>query len=305
MSTLVGFGLVNVDLVSVVPSWERDHKVDATHWFEQVGGPVPVALCAASRLDPNLQPVFIGSVGDDAYGETVASELQRFGVAPRLERRMGGATGRSMVLLDARDGSRTLAHWSEPASPRKLHPEELQIVRNCRLLHVDGRDLPGTEQCLRAAKEAGVTTAWDLGTMRPGRESLFPLVDIVIASRGGGAGAFPEVADDPLEQVRRFMDRGAKIAAVTLAENGVVVGWQGRPALRVPAIPTNPVLDTCGAGDTFHGAFLAAHCAGADPVEAVDFAQAAVSLRIGRYGHRDGLPTPDEVRRLLAKVATR
>ena len=305
MSTLVGFGLVNVDLVAVVPSWERDRKVDATHWFEQVGGPVPVALCAASRLDPNLHPVFIGSVGDDAYGETVASELQRFGVAPRLERRMGGVTGRSMVLLDARDGSRTLAHWSEPASPRTLHPDELEIVRNCRLLHVDGRDLSGTEQCLRAAKEAGITTAWDLGTMRPGRESLFPLVDIVIASRGGGAGAFPEVADDPLEQVRRFMARGAKIAAVTLAENGVAIGWEGRPALRVPAIPTDPVRDTCGAGDTFHGAFLAAHCAGADPVEAVDFAQAAVSLRIGRYGHNDGLPTGDEVRGLLAKVAIR
>lgn len=302
LGRFVGFGLVNIDLIAVVPTWERDRKVDASQWIEQLGGPVPVALCAAARLAPATCPAFIGTVGSDPFADAVAQDLSFFGVEHCLQRRPGGKTGRSMVFLDQRDGSRTLSHWSESASSRVFDAHELQLFRDAELVHVDGRDFDATLECLKAAKSGNATTSWDLGTMRPGREAFYPLVDIVIASRGGGAGAFPDVRDNPVEQVRRFLVAGAAVAAVTLAEKGVAVGWAGHEPLILPAIPTPDVVDTCGAGDTFHGSFLAAHLMGADPVEATMIAQAAVSLRIRSYGHRAGLPTRPDVDQLLATL---
>ncbi len=298
---LVGFGLVNIDLIAVVPTLLRDRKVDASLWIEQLGGPVPVALCAAARLAPDIAPTFVGTVGDDAFASILTADLEFFGVDHSLQRLDKGKTGRSMVLLDQTDGSRTLAHWSDSTPDRAFSSRELELFRDADLVHVDGRDLNATVACLDAAKSGNATTSWDLGTMRPGREALFPRTDIVIASRGGGAGAFPALEEHPLEQVRGFLSAGAKIAAVTLAEKGVAIGWTGHDPMLVPAISTENVRDTCGAGDTFHGAFLSAHLQGADPLESALIAQAAVSIRIRSYGHRDGLPDRSRVDRLRSE----
>ncbi|MFM7320582.1 MAG: carbohydrate kinase family protein [Armatimonadota bacterium] len=289
MAGLVGFGLVNVDIVAVVPAWERDTKATAQLWFEQIGGPVPVALCAAARLD-GCEATFIGDVGEDAEADFIDHELSSYGVRSSLHRHARLRTSRSMVMLDARDGSRTLANHPGDFATRVFSPDEIERVRAAQILHVDARDLEATFHLAQVARDTGVRVSWDLGTMRPGRERLFGLCDIIIASKGGGAGAFKGRAL-PEDQVRGFLEAGAAIAAVTLAERGVVVGTRDGSVRTISAVPVANVKDTCGAGDTFHGAFLAATLRGADPFEAAEFACHAVAHRIRRYGHREGLPT--------------
>ena len=296
---VVGFGLVNLDSVAVVPAWERDQKVRASAYFEQVGGPVPVALQALARLEERLDSWFLGVVGDDLTGDGLEAMLRISGVEPWLQLAPGVATSRSLVFLDERDGSRTLANYAETLPPRAFSAADDALLGRAELLHVDGRDLDG---CLHAAaivRASGGTVSFDLGTMRPGREALIAVSDIVLASQGGGAGAFPDVAVDPIAQVERFLAIGARIAGVTLAERGVVIGARDLAPTFLPAFRTGRVLDTCGAGDTFHGAFLHAWRHGADPVAAADFAQAAVALRITRYGNVAGLPTRTDVEAFL------
>src|SRR5690349_17671529 len=77
---VVGLGLINKDFVAVVPSWERDEKVNATAYFEQVGGPVPVALMAMARLGMATPPFFLGVVGADRDGGDLTGLLQADGV---------------------------------------------------------------------------------------------------------------------------------------------------------------------------------------------------------------------------------
>ena len=288
MTDLVGFGLVNVDTVAVVPAWERDTKATATRWIEQIGGPVPVAMCAAARLG-SIAPCFIGTVGCDAAGDFIASELAAYGVGAELARTPTSPTSRSMVMLDARDGSRTLANHPGSVGRRCFTREEQAIIAGARMVHCDARDLPATLDLVAMARAGGAKVSWDLGTMRPGREELFPLCDIVIASKGGGAGAFPD-RPGAVDQVRGFLDAGCSIAAVTLAEQGVVIGSRTLGIRSVPAVPVTCPKDTCGAGDTFHGAFLAELLRGSDPIQAAEFACHAVAWRIQRYGHREGLP---------------
>ncbi|MDX1934941.1 MAG: carbohydrate kinase family protein [Capsulimonadales bacterium] len=291
---IVGLGLINRDIVAVVPEWERDAKVAATHFFEQVGGPVPVAMVALARLG-NAPVFFLGVTGEDRDGEELAETLREEKVTPLLRRASGIRTSRSLVLLDARDGSRTLANYAEDLPPRSLTDPERELLRQPCLLHLDGRDLPVSIEAAEIVRQSGGIVSLDLGTMRPGREALLDRCHIVIASKKGGRGAFSEISDDPAGQVRAFHARGIEVAGVTLGAEGVVLGRRGENVAFLPACAVERVADTCGAGDLFHGAFLHAYLAGATVREAADFAQAAVAVRITRIGNAAGLPNRAEV----------
>jgi len=295
---LLGYGLVNLDDIVVVNTLVHDGKAPAETTLRQVGGPVPVALQAYTRLGGTT--CFTGIIGDDSYGDYISERLSQSITVPALNVCPNGISSRSIVIIERTTGARTIVNIPATGTCENSLQSLKERLSPQTILHLDGRDLPANLELAAAAKQRGAPVSWDLGTMRPGREELFPLIDIVIASKGGGAGAFPDCAGDPMGQVRGFLERGARIAAVTLAENGVVVGERGSEPLHLPAIPTDPIRDTCGAGDTFHGAFLHATLHGADAVEAARYAQAAASLRIGRIGHRDGLPTNAEVNRLLS-----
>ena len=186
-------------------------------------------------------------------------------------------------------------------------PAHDELLSQARILHLDGRDLDGALHAAQIVKAAGGHVSLDLGTMRPGREALFSLCDVVLASKGGGAGAFPEHADSPSEQVRGFLRHGVKVAGVTLAEKGVMLATQEQPEpVFLPAFPVKNVVDTCGAGDVFHGAFCWAYATGMPPHTAANFAQATVALRIQHYGNRAGLPSRETVEAFLApSIGTR
>jgi sugar/nucleoside kinase (ribokinase family) len=93
--------------------------------------------------------------------------------------------------------------------------------------------------------------------------------------------------------------RGCRIGGVTFGERGVF--WydeRGRrstlPALRVPA---RRVIDTSGAGDVFHGAYVYSYLA--DPQQKwsdhFSFARAAAAFKVQRLGNEAGLPAVADV----------
>ena len=287
---IVGVGLINRDFVAVTPRWGEDDKVTAETVFEQIGGPVPVALATMAKLGLSRSPVMIGIVGDDSNGRIMHEELRRMGVGTALSFAPDGVTSRSLVMIRSSDGARFVANHPGNLPSLSFTDAHLSLLQRASLVHTDGRD---PETVLRAAsivRASGGKFSVDLGTMRPGNETLFPLCDFLIASRKGGAGAFPDIADDPMEQTRRFLRAGVGVAGVTLGSEGAVIGTQDEEPVLISAYPVRPVRDTCGAGDTFHGAFLWGILQGKSAIESARFAAAAVALRIQGYGHQHSLP---------------
>lgn len=304
MRQIIGIGLVNKDCVAQVPLWERDEKTTATAYLEQAGGPVPVALTTLARLGCETTPWIFSVVGDDRDGDDVSVWLTEDGLETSLMQRQGTgiATSKSLVIVDSHDASRTLVNVASHLPPLNLTEKQRDILWITCLLHLDGRDLPASLTAAQIVKESGGTVSLDLGTMRPGVEQLLPLCDIILASKKGGRGAFPEVADSPEQQVQGFLELGAAIAGVTLGKHGVVIGFRsetGTTIQTLPAIATPGAMDSCGAGDVFHGAFLWAFLQGRAVMACAQFAQAAASLRIRRLGNRAGMPTRAEVEALL------
>lgn len=85
---------------------------------------------------------------------------------------------------------------------------------------------------------------------------------------------------------------------ITQGSRGVSVGLAGGEVLNVPARKVD-VVDTTGAGDTLNGAFCVKAVQGCGIVEALQYANAASSLSIGKFGAQSGMPTAEELARLL------
>ena len=69
--------------------------------------------------------------------------------------------------------------------------------------------------------------------------------------------------------------------------------------VHVPAFPVRTV-DTTGAGDVFHGAFLARWLETEDVMECLRFASAVAALKCLKPGGRSGIPTRHEAEAFLA-----
>ena len=70
--------------------------------------------------------------------------------------------------------------------------------------------------------------------------------------------------------------------------------WENGEAVRYPVFPVDAV-DSNGAGDTFHGAFVAARVKGMTVAEAAAFASATSALKCTRVGAQEGIPGFEEV----------
>jgi sugar/nucleoside kinase (ribokinase family) len=297
---LFGYGLVNFDDIVVVQQIVHDGKTTTTGTLRQVGGPVPVALQAFTKLGGDA--TFCGAVGDDEQGRYISQRIAESLTQSLLQVCQNGSTSRSIVIIEAITGARTIVNV--PA--KNLEPIDVASLigkfQPDAILHLDGRDLETNLLLASAAKRAGTLVSIDLGTMRPGREALLCHCDIILASKSGSAGLTPSEPDNIDAQLTIMRQFGARVVGITLAEQGVIVGDQ-RNTYRLPAFQVNDVVDTNGAGDCFHGAFLYAYANLYENLQDIArFAQACVALKITSLGNDAGLPTLPNVMAFLASV---
>ena len=165
------------------------------------------------------------------------------------------------------------------------------------MLHIDGCDVQAALQAARWAREAGTTVVADLDTVYKSVEKLFPYIDYLIAS----ANFLPAVTgqDDPFN-VLEFMAReyGVGNPGMTLGREGALVYSRGRfhysPGFVVET------LDTTGAGDVFHGAFIYGLVVGWEIDRILDFSNAMAGLNCTKLGARGGIATLPEAENLVA-----
>lgn len=297
---LLGYGLVNLDDIAVVDSLVLDGKVTAKVTLRQVGGPVPVALQAFTRLGGTS--CFCGVIGNDSSGDYITKRLMETISEPILNVCQNGTSSRSIVIIERASGARTIVNIPASGTCTNDLSRLKEHMSPDVILHLDGRDLETDLVLAAVAKQMGALVSIDLGTMRPGREALLAQCDIILASKSGSAGLTPDHPDDIERQLDVMRQFGASLVGVTLAESGVIVGDQTN-TYRLPAFHVDNVVDTNGAGDCFHGAFLYAFAHLYENLEDITrFAQATVALKLTALGNDAGLPTYAQVIDYLASV---
>jgi sugar/nucleoside kinase (ribokinase family) len=142
----------------------------------------------------------------------------------------------------------------------------------------------------------GIPVVLDADEPRHDANELLSVVSHVVFSAEGlratsGTDHLGRALIDVGKQTKAFV-------AVTDGANDVL--WLADGELRqVPAF-TVDVVDTLGAGDTFHGTFTLMLAEGKSEREAMRFSAAAAALKCTRYGGILGAPTRDEVEAFLA-----
>ena len=292
---VVGVGLNATDTLIRLPHFPAfDSKVEFLSADVLPGGQVASAMVACAAW--GLRARYVGKVGDDHAAQMQLAELTRAGVESHLISVPHCTSQTAYILVDEKTGERTIL-WRRDLR-LALRPEELQRewIVTAGALHVDGHDTAAATQAARWAREDGKPVFADVDNLYPGVEDLLASVDYLIASRDFPAKLTgePDLAKSLPAILQRF---GCRLVGVTLGRQGALA-WDGSRFLPCPGYEVAAV-DTTGAGDIFHGAFVYATLEEWPFERVLEFSCAAAALNCTALGARGGIKPILEIERLM------
>jgi len=303
MFDVFGLGHCCIDHLSILePYPEKGKKGVVVESCLTGGGPVPTALRLVTRFGGTA--TFCGKVGDDDAGRQIISELRDDNIDTRqLVVDPQTTTARADIWIDPADGRRTIA-LKIPANPWISADQiDVELVTNCRIFFTDGREREASIKGLRSAREAGITTVFDTGSSRPGLYDMLPLIDYAIVSQDlfehieSEEMSLRKGSDMQVDRSRKLADHlikaGAKAVIVTLGERGAL--WHDGTQIRILVGFPVKAIDTTGAGDVFHGAFIHGLLQNWEVSSIIEFANAAAAASCRRLSGSGGIPTLEEV----------
>ena len=293
----LGFGICALDYLSILDPYPGlDEKIDVLASSIQGGGPVPTAMAALSKLGAKV--AFVGKVGDDYEGKLIRSELKKFKVNTDfliVDKKVKSL--KAFIWVDKSSGKRTVALDRIKMSPIK--PEELSFLKKVsfRYLHLDGRDIEANIYMAKKAKKDGSEVVLDLGSLRENIENLFPYVDYLVVSK---KFAYDYAKLKDLSQACLELKKiGFKCVVITISEKGCL--WTDSQKVNYfPGFKID-VVDTTGAGDVFHGAFIFGLLRKWKMEKIIEFASACAALKCRKLGGREGIPNLKQVESFLRK----
>ena len=288
---VAGLGCACLDFLGIVPHLpDRDDQVWMSGSTQQGGGMVSTALVTLSRL--GVPTAFAGKIGNDMAGRVVKEEFDLYGVdSAHLVMAPGARTPVSMILVDESTGQRTIMAGG---SSVEMSPSEVPagVVASAKYLLLDTTTRQAALAAARIARDAGVPVVLDADSLSRPQDigELLRSTDYLIASK-----VFAEALTGltgPSKAVEALAGYGSSAAVVTLGEAGSLTLAGGR-SFHTPAFPVE-VVDTTGAGDVYHGAFIFGLLREWRLEKTAEFASAVAAMSCTRLGGRQGIPTLDE-----------
>ena len=295
MVDVVGVGLNATDTIITLPHFpEFDTKVEFADARVMLGGQVATAMMACRAW--GLRARYVGTLGDDEAARLHTEAFAKAEIAAQFLTVPDCLSQQAYILVDSRSGERTIIWRRDPRLTLRADQLQREWVIRARAVHVDGHDPAAAAQAARWAREAGIPVTADVDNVYPGLPDLLRVTDYLLASRG-----LPERLTGEADLLRSLprlaAEYGCQAVGATLGSGGVIA-WDGETFHYSPAFAVNTV-DTTGAGDIFHGAFLYALLAGWPLPKALDFSCAAAALNCTALGARGGIRPVAEIEHLM------
>ena len=297
---VVGLGMCTFDVLIrslELPTWEHGTRLSAFGF--DGGGPVGTAMVASARLGARVG--FIGTAGNDVPAEFKMRSMVECGIdLSHMVYRDLPDDQIVVVNIHAETGERVFSgvqRWGETL----IQPLELDrdYIISADYLHLDGFHNAAAIQAAQWMRAAGKTVVLDGhrtdGPVGEHLRVLIPYVDVLISGSGFARGLTG--IDDILEAGVAILAMGPRIFVQTEGEDGSYTVTGGE-CFHTPAFDVD-VIDTTGAGDVFHGAYIVGMLHGWDARQTARFATAVSALKCGKMGGRAGIPRFDEVMAFL------
>ena len=297
---IVGLGLCTLDILMRMhdmPTWEHGGSMEGLRF--DGGGPVATALAAAARL--GAQAGFVGTCGSDEIAALKMQTMTREGIdTSRVLARAGVETQVIFVYVQAASGERVFVgapHFSQ--EPLMVDELDREYITSADFLHLDGFHMQAALAAARWMHAAGKRVVLDGsktgGTLGDAMRELVSLSDILICGSGFAPALTGE--SDLLRAGRAALRCGPQIVVQTEGEQGSYTFAAGEE-FHTPAYKVD-VVDTTGAGDVFHGAYLVGLLRGWDLRRIATFATAVSALKCAHLGGRAGIPRFADVVRFI------
>ncbi len=286
-------GLAVYDLTFAVPVHPPlDDKTRASSLVSCGGGPAANAAVTVARLGRNA--ALLGYLGNDIYGDNHYRELQEAGVDVHLVQRGSIPTTLAVILVKP-DGKRSIVYYR--AKDQQLFYKVIDLEGiNPRMMLFDGHEAPLSLPLAIYAREHGIPTVLDAGSLHPGTQELASQVDYLVCSEKFARQVTGQ--EDALQALEQLIAYAPSVV-ITLGERGLI--WKNTDGEgSLPAYQVG-VVDTTGAGDIFHGAFAACLATGYEWGYTLRYASAAAALSCTRRGARLSIPTGQEVEDFLSR----
>ena len=297
------FGSINLDLIGGVERLPRPGEtVPGSAFSTAPGGKGANQALAAARAGAAVQ--LVGAVGNDEFAAPALELLRAGGVDLDGVRKVDGATGVALVLVDIA-GENVIAVMpgangsmsAEDAERRDFAADDVLLVQ----LEVP---VAAISAAALRAKAAGAKVLLNFAPFRADALTLLPHTTHLIVNESECcliAAALDmkpgSVSDQATELALRL---GATVIA-TLGKDGVFAVENGRIEMAA-ALPIQ-AMDTVGAGDTFCGYLAAAFSEGMPLGAALALASAAGSLACTKSGAQPAIPARRDVEEGLANLS--
>ena len=297
MTRIICLGIAVLDQVYTVENLPaKSGKYFANNYLEVGGGPAATAAVTIAKLGGEVE--FWGRVGDDGVGERIVDELKTFGVNTTQVRKIKGAHSAVSAVLVDQQGERLIVNRSNPGLDPDPSWLPLDHLQNCDGVLVDSRWIPAASALLKAAQERGIPSLLD-GDSTP-NDNIFALVQAASHTVFSQNGLF-EVSQEPdFNKALLTMDhRVDGWIGATQGEKGTF--WVEESTIKQQSACQVEVVDTLGAGDVFHGAFVFGLAKGWPIQRIIRFASVTAALKCRQLGGRAGIPNFNEVNAFLGE----
>ena len=266
-----------------------DDKHVASDYAVSFGGNAVTAAFCCAKL--STAPDLITSIADDWLGRMFLDMATKYAI-PIHPRQVKTS---SLSFIMPNDGKRAIVRCRDDDY---VGPFPVLDLTGCRALHVDGHQADAALYYAKRCRNAGILTSLDGGGVRSNTHELLAFIDVaVVAER-----LCEQMRLTPYQMLDYLKARGCRIGGVTSGEKGLL--WYDESGLvrllTALPVPMHRIVDTSGAGDVFHGAYVHSYLAHPDLAwnDHFRFARAAAAYKIQHLGNEAGLPTLADIEAL-------
>ena len=239
---------------------------------------------------------FVGKLGNDLFGNSIAENFKKLGIGSQFLERSDTPNGVAHIWVDANGENRIVIipganheiEVKKAVQAIESIPDLAVVVAQCEIKQ------EVTLAAFTAAKKRGCVTILNPAPYQPLSSELLEVTDWIIPNET----EFKELhgqAPSNDEVLKSF--RPGRNSIVTLGSEGAVLIASDGNLIRMSAPKVNAV-DTTGAGDAFVGTFAFGLASGKSPEDAMKLGVKVASMSVTRKGAQSSYPSQTEIETL-------
>ncbi len=286
MTRILVTGLATLDLIFALEHLPQlGEKYLAIEGLLSGGGNAGNAAVATARLGGTVS--IFAALGQDDVGDLILKGLQKEGIDTRFAIQLKGHQSSFSSIVIDKAGERQIINCRNTPSF-----ENLDNLKNLPIQDGYLADSRWNEAAIATLKIANYfSKPGVLDAEAPVSYEAVSAASHVAFSRQGLRDFTQH--DDLITGLRSLSNRLDNWICVTDGSAGVYYLEQGQPRNVQP--PQVLAVDTLGAGDVWHGAFVLGLAEGKNELDSIHFANLAAALKCTNFGARAGMPTRSDV----------